>query len=692
MAEVWLATLFSGAAGLINQVIWQRALKVYLGGSEALSSMVVVLVFMLGLGAGANWAGQRAGQLRQPIKTLATIEAALALANLLVCLLLSLDLSRSVYAMQSAALESGLPLRLIYGLTALLLLLGPCWLMGATTPLLGEVLQCQMEKREKQTIPLLFFVNTLGAVAGSLLSGFYLLPWWGQRRTLLLAVAMNLAASGLLMLRRLPDRHPPPTALEAGKEGPLGRAGALAFALGGLSLSYEIYLFRWTALLYEPLPFTFAATLSLFLLFWAVGALLAHLTSRLSIALALGILSALMVCLPPLAFLDLTSHSSSQWGSGLSYFVPCIFFGYLNCQLLSQSAQRWGHDIGRLYSLNTLGACLGIVVATLVGYQHSSHWTLWAIGAGLAATCLGWSGNQVLCLGLLVGSLLVPALLAPHLVQPGVDIFWDKDGVVTVEGFQVKVDGLWHSNLLTTGHSEGDGSWLFALAPLLAHDETPIRDVLVVGTATCLTASVLSQSPQIERVDGYEINFGMHRVMEKYPKESLDALSNRKLHIVWRDARSGMALNPRKYDLITTAPLYLKQAGSSLLLSQEYFQLINSRLADHGVLGVYSNSMGNFNQALLVRQTLKSVFPYTSSLSGGYFLLASRSPIRWERDRLQQMLAGDNPLLPQLRLHASQILTQVDNPSLIPWSGLGSQVILDDWPIVEYPGLCQQLR
>ena len=49
-----LGALFaSGVAGVVNQVVWQRALKIFLGGSETLSSMVVVLVFMLGLGLGA---------------------------------------------------------------------------------------------------------------------------------------------------------------------------------------------------------------------------------------------------------------------------------------------------------------------------------------------------------------------------------------------------------------------------------------------------------------------------------------------------------------------------------------------------------------------------------------------------------------------------------------------------------------
>src|SRR5262245_44602600 len=37
------ALFASGAAGLVNQVVWQRALRVFLGGSETICSMIVVL-------------------------------------------------------------------------------------------------------------------------------------------------------------------------------------------------------------------------------------------------------------------------------------------------------------------------------------------------------------------------------------------------------------------------------------------------------------------------------------------------------------------------------------------------------------------------------------------------------------------------------------------------------------------------
>ena len=125
----------SGVAGVVNQVGWQRALKVFLGGSETLSAMVVVLMFMLGLGGGAALAGRTSRRVRDPLRALALVEASLAVGNAGVALILGLDLTETVYAVQRLALAGGVPLRAVYALAAALLLLPPMLLMGATLPL-----------------------------------------------------------------------------------------------------------------------------------------------------------------------------------------------------------------------------------------------------------------------------------------------------------------------------------------------------------------------------------------------------------------------------------------------------------------------------------------------------------------------------------------------------------------------------
>ena len=78
-----LATVFffSGLAGLIYQVAWQRLLTVHYGVG-AVSITLIVSVYMLGLGLGSLLGGRLAERSREPYALYATIEGALGLTGL----------------------------------------------------------------------------------------------------------------------------------------------------------------------------------------------------------------------------------------------------------------------------------------------------------------------------------------------------------------------------------------------------------------------------------------------------------------------------------------------------------------------------------------------------------------------------------------------------------------------------------
>src|SRR5262245_34368811 len=101
------ALFFSGAAGLINQVIWQRALKVFLGGSETTSTMIVVLVFLAGIGVGSVTMGRKIHLYPSPARMLVKVELALGVINVLICMLLGQDVSDSIYQFQRTVVQLG---------------------------------------------------------------------------------------------------------------------------------------------------------------------------------------------------------------------------------------------------------------------------------------------------------------------------------------------------------------------------------------------------------------------------------------------------------------------------------------------------------------------------------------------------------------------------------------------------------
>jgi len=208
----------------------------------------------------------------------------------------------------------------------------------------------------------------------------------------------------------------------------------------------------------------------------------------------------------------------------------------------------------------------------------------------------------------------------------------------------------------------------------------------VIGVGTGITASTLALLNDVKTVDAYDISRVLEDVFAAYPDGTLDLTHNPKINLIWQDARSGLELNPKQYDIIQTQPLYLKQAGSALLNSTEFFQLIRRRLKAGGIFCLYSN--GSPAQAFSVRQTADQVFPYRESFFDGYLLILSNEPIGLDANVLSGRLNSDDPLWQKIAAYPStstpeRIFDSLDTPRL-PAHG-SKFVITDDHPIVEYP-------
>jgi hypothetical protein len=400
----------------------------------------------------------------------------------------------------------------------------------------------------------------------------------------------------------------------------------------------------------------------------------------------------------------------SVFGGGLLYFLPCVCFGLLYGVLVSRSAQSWGYDVGRFYLLNTLGSCLGILFFTLVGYEIQHDFNAYLIALGLilllsilvakeSARAEAWSGAVYTAqAGLIVG--LVAVLLSGWAKRespsPGGLSYWGRDGVVEVaEGGDVYIDGLWHTRLSDgRSHIGSSFTWLMAVSAVFAHRDVPLRKALVVGNGIGLTASTLAKVEGIHVV-AYEINHTLARLLADAPKETLGVASNPRIEIRWQDARSGLALDESRYDLIVSAPLYLRQAGSSLLLSREYMELIKSRLNEGGVFTVYAGQRDPL-KSLLVHRTVRSVFPHVQLLYGGQIAVASRKPIEITEQSIQRRLGYEDPFYREVARYDSAI--RRDDRSLFDElrpqsfdSKPGVRVITDDHPLVEYRNVIARL-
>ena len=723
---ILLGALFlSGVAGIINQVVWQRSVGIYLAGAETISSMIVVLVFMLGLGLGAHAMGRWAGKLRNPLRTLATVELTLALANAGICYLLTLDISESVFAFQRMAVSVGIPLRALYAGVSGGLLLVPCFLMGLTIPLASEGCQRQLNYEEKRLLSVLFFLNTLGAVLGALLSGFVIMPIIGQKAGLVIAILLNSLAGVLAisLARHRAGRTAPSEEIPGQPRGPrpTGRPHpdlVLGFALGFASLGFEMYLFRIAALSFAPRPYVFSTVLTAFLLLWSLGVYLAR-GRKDRIPLYLVLTAASMALVPAMRAIYCPATADPKLGPDamtvmIPCLVPCFGFGILFTQVATRFVKSWGQDVGKYFGYNTFGSCLGIVTVTLIGFEFDPDYSVLVIAAGMAVMMLylrrgwgirdAWSNHRPLiapALGLLVvvlagqlGLIIAGVSLAPR-PSDVVASYYGKDGVIEVNNkLDMRWDGLWHSFLVKDNNHVGSSNWKLAVVPLLCHGGKRAPDVCVVGLGTGITAATLAKSRLVDRVDSYEINEVIKRILRDYPAGTMNVATNPKINIIWQDGRAGLALNAgKKYDLITQQPLYLVQSGSSCLLSKEYMELVKSRLKPGGVFCIYSNSMGYVEQAELVRATAANVFKHCESFGEGYLLVVSDSPIVYDRQSIEAKLEseGEGPFGTECRsdrMGVDNLLKYHDSPRM-NWKC--PYIITDDHPLVEYPHIVKYL-
>jgi predicted membrane-bound spermidine synthase len=191
MSALGAAFLCSGAAGLIYQVAWQRLLFASFG-VDLISVCIIVSTFMLGLGMGAlagGWIGDRF--------------PGSALGFFVLCEgiigsfgLLSPQLIRGL----GAALNDA-----SFVVTAtgnFLLMLIPTAFMGATLPILVAYL-VRSWKNVGAATGHLYALNTLGAMAGSSLTAFWLFHILELDQTIHLAASVNylVAVSTWLLFR-----------------------------------------------------------------------------------------------------------------------------------------------------------------------------------------------------------------------------------------------------------------------------------------------------------------------------------------------------------------------------------------------------------------------------------------------------------------------------------------------------------
>src|SRR3990172_683998 len=186
-----LLFFLSGATGLVYQLLWVRVLYQSFG-STIQSITTVVAAYMGGLGLGAWLLGRVGARQPKPAALYGWLEVAIGVFGIVSPLVLALAHKLYVGIAGAVDLPASLSVALRFGLAALVLLI-PTTLMGGTLPVLTRAFMGDDRARLRAALGGLYGLNTLGAVVGTGLAGFFLIEHMGIRTSLWITAGVNLA-------------------------------------------------------------------------------------------------------------------------------------------------------------------------------------------------------------------------------------------------------------------------------------------------------------------------------------------------------------------------------------------------------------------------------------------------------------------------------------------------------------------
>ena len=410
----------SGATGLVYQLLWVRVLYQSFG-STIQSITTVVAAYMGGLGLGAWLFGRVADRHPRPAALYGWLEVAIGVFGIISPLVLGLAHRLYIGVAGALDLAGGASIALRFGLAALVLLI-PTTLMGGTLPVLTRAFMGDDRAQLKPSLGRLYGLNTLGAMAGTALAGFFLIEYVGVRASLWATAALNLAIGAAAILlggeQSVPDPARQPGEHQGSARDPLR---TLALVLLGLtafaSLLNEIAWTRVLVMIVGGSTYAFTLILLVFLLGIGFGSVFVARRSgprtdtAASAALAQGVTgvgaAALFVFLSFLPAYIIAVFQIPSLGAGgrlllmglavgAVVLVPALGMGMtfpLLADLTARDREARGADVGVAYALNTIGSILGAVLTGFLLVVILGTQTTLRVGLvinGLAALALAW--------------------------------------------------------------------------------------------------------------------------------------------------------------------------------------------------------------------------------------------------------------------------------------------------------------
>lgn len=635
-----LALLLSGFAALAYQVAWQRVLTQVLG-ADAVSAVLIVTIFMLWLGVGAE-ASRRLLRYRRTfaLRAYMTIEIIVGLYGVI-----SVPLLR--YGNEVVA-AMGIRFIAVDTLLNLLLLAVPIVGMGMTTPLIVHVAKERLSNVGR-TAGLLYGANIAGAAAGALVTGLVLIELFGLRGTTVFGAVLNgvAAAVAFALLRAdvgIAVKQEPAEQRTAS----LSRFNIAAVLFGFGTLALQIIFFRVLSNYLTLSTIVFPIVLSAYLCLmsagqWLGGALADRYHDRLPMVAAFLFAAGAMLILAALQFppawaapfgaLRFTNFNGSLIAYDYPGLIgdPNVIIGFFFAAIFMLAVLPWsglfplvfrivtthidqaGDRFARTFTLYTIGNvagtfATGIVLLPLLGTGGTAAATVLVVGGGAWLLCGGVRdtgavrrGAGGLVLAGCAAALLVPSdyyrsfRLGDYAVA---DVFEGRTGVATVvptTRFYSIVDMNRTASASALQREPGPAdqyeAWRWNHTELMALDPgfRP-KDVLIIGIGHAYLVDALLDLDFIETITVVDLSSEIVAAVRAHTRTGTRRVfDDPRVEIVIADGRryvQNALKEGKRFDLIQNKINEPWHAGSSNLFTVEFFRLQKRLLRPNGYLGV----------------------------------------------------------------------------------------------------------
>ncbi len=705
--------VFSGASGLIYQIVWFKYLSLSVGNSTS-AQMVVLATFLGGLAIGNNIFGKISDSLKNPLKFYSVLEIIIGLYAAAYPILYGIFSNLFFNVANSYSLESGdVSYVLLRLLLSSVLLLIPTIAMGGTFPLLTAYFVNKIDNTRKD-VATLYFLNSFGAVFGVVLAGFLFIETFGLETTIYIAGISNLILgfvayfiSGEIKLKEknnsfienIEEKH-----LEISSITLKIIIGVAALS-GMAALIYEMAWVRLFINIFGSSTYAFSIMLAAFISGITIGSFVISksvfqkfnkliLIAASQFAIVIGTVIALMFTerLPYYTWLVASVFNKTENTFGIFLFaeffiafsimfIPTFFMGMtlpLIVEVVSKVKLKAGASVGIVFSVNTIGTVLGVLLTGLVfiplwGMQGSFNvGIIINILSGIFILFSVKKINKVYRNGFVtviillftfyiinsnnIGkNILLGGVFKRFSSKPPATFFKYKNSISNKnvifykEGISANVAVLQtkdrHKQKILIINGKPDASSygdmptqvMLGQVPLMLHPNP--KNVFVVGFGSGVTINSVLTHP-VNKVTCAEISKEVIEAGNVFKTENNNCLNDKRLSIVIDDAHAALKLSKRNFDVIISEPSNPWIAGIGNLFSKEYFETCKNKLDTNGIMVQWFHLYEvNDNVVKLVLNTFKSVFKYAqiwNGVSNDILLVGSKSRIKLNVNLLKE--------------------------------------------------------